>query len=369
MRSIIRLSFIFFFLAGCTGAASPVDLPTETATASPSATYTPTPTDTPTPSPTAVRTPPELPTFFQTDLLNRLDTPHTYISNTCQYLQDKWSSEKSLPGTVLMPIMFHSVGGTTGGDRISDDDFHALMQALQDKGFEAITTAQAADFLNDNAQIPPLSVLLIVDDRRTSLYFDKFFRPYWEEYNWPVVNAWISLNDSITAENLPGNAALESEGWVDHQSHGFQHFPITQSSTDEYIKQELYKPIDFFMENFHKKPIAFIWPGGNFTPHAAALARQAGYQLGFTINPRGPLMFDWIPLSDAKDSNRPSWIPEGPVNDPLLVLPRYWDTDAIIHLDDVIQIGQDASAYAGQNKAIELEYYDIVCAPSLGPIP
>jgi len=54
---------------------------------------------------------------------------------------------------------------------------------------------------------------------------------------------------------------------------------------------------------------------------------------------------------------------------PLLVLPRYWDTDAIIHIDDVIKISQDATAYAEQNKATELEYYAIVCAPTYGSIP
>jgi hypothetical protein len=94
-----------------------------------------------------------------------------------------------------------------------------------------------------------------------------------------------------------------------------------------------------------------------------------GYELGFTINPRGPLMFNSIPLSDVKDPGRPTWIPDSLVNDPLMVLPRYWDTDALNHLAEVIQIGQAAAAFAGQNKAAEMEYYDIVCAAALGPIP
>jgi hypothetical protein len=32
-------------------------------------------------------------------------------------------------------------------------------------------------------------------------------------------------------------------------------------------------------------------------------------------------------------------------------------------------MGKEAAAYAQQNKAVELEFYDIVCAPSFGPIP
>jgi hypothetical protein len=81
-------------------------------------------------------------------------------------------------------------------------------------------------------------------------------------------------------------------------------------------------------------------------------------------------MFNWVPLGDqVTPVHGDTWQPEGPMNDPLMLLPRYWDTDTINHLDDVVNISQDAATYAGQNKATELEYYDIVCAPVLGPIP
>jgi hypothetical protein len=52
-----------------------------------------------------------------------------------------------------------------------------------------------------------------------------------------------------------------------------------------------------------------------------------------------------------------------------MTIPRYWDTDARNQLDNIRAIGDQATQYAEQNKAIELEYYDIVCAPTYGPIP
>ncbi len=244
------------------------------------------------------------------------------------------------------------------------------MNKLHEEGFSAINTTQMADFMEHNAKIPQRSVLLVVDDRRHSQYFNLYFRKYWTDYGWPVVNAWISLDDAIGQVTLPENVALENEGWVDHQAHGYIHnIPIGQYSSEKDILGELQKPIDVFLENFHKSPIAVIWPGGGFSTRAAEVARQLGYKLGFTTNPRGPVMFDWVPLADKADPERPTWIPEGPVNDPLMVLPRYWDTDAIIHISSVIQIGQEAFTYAEQNKATELEYYDIVCAADYGPIP
>ena len=366
---LILVGVLASFLAACTSATPlPAD-PTETATRSvpPTGTMTATPAATLTPTP---RTPPVLPGPYQSNNLTPFGSPHTYLQNTCQYLQDKWSSANSAPGTVVMAIMFHSItgGAVTSSDQMSEYSFRLLMNALHDGGFQAITTTQLDGFMETNAKIPERSVLLVVDDRKTIQYYDTWFREYWEKWNWPVVNAWIST-DLSSADLWQQQVDMENEGRVDHQAHGFQHFAIGPDSSDDYILQELQKPIQAFQKYFHKNPIAYIWPGGRITPHAVGMARDLGYRLGFTDNPRGPVMFNWVPLSDSLDPQRPSWDAEGPANDPLLVLPRFWDTDAIIHINDVIQVGQEAAAYAGQNRATELEYYDIVCAAQYGPIP
>jgi hypothetical protein len=80
-------------------------------------------------------------------------------------------------------------------------------------------------------------------------------------------------------------------------------------------------------------------------------------------------MYNWIPLADQADPARPSYQPEGHVNDPRMVLPRYWPYQVGANLDAVRNIGNEAAAYAQQNKATELEYYDILCAPTMGQIP
>jgi hypothetical protein len=43
-----------------------------------------------------------------------------------------------------------------------------MMNDLHD-GLQAINMQQMADFMYDNAKIPPLSVLMIVDDRASAL--------------------------------------------------------------------------------------------------------------------------------------------------------------------------------------------------------
>lgn len=329
---------------------------------------TPVPTGTLEPTPTAVRTPPALPGAFQTSLLDPLDAPHTYIQDACQALKAKWDPNNAAPGTVVMTIMFHSISkdAAVNANQISAADQKKLMNDLHDLGFQAINMQQMADFMERNAKIPPRSVLLIVDDRHFPEYFDDHFRPFYQQWGWPVVNAYIAKDER--PDLWAANAGLSAEGWVDYQSHGVIHnINITGSSDEAYMLSELQGAIDNIRKYMNKTPIAYIWPGGSFTPRAAQLARQVGYHLGFTVNPRGPVMFNWVPLADQPHTGYD--IAEGPVNDPLMVLPRYWDTDARAHLDTVANIGEQAAAFAQQNQAVEMEYYDIVCAPQYGAIP
>jgi hypothetical protein len=144
---------------------------------------------------------------------------------------------------------------------------------------------------------------------------------------------------------------------------------MSDSSTDEFLTGELQGSMENLQKYFNKTPIAIIWPGGGFGVRPVEFARKFGYKLGFTINPRGPVMYNWIPQADATDPARPAYLPEGPAGDPLMTLPRYWDTDVRAHLDIVRNIGKEAAAYAEQNKATELDYYNIMCAPTYGMIP
>ena len=322
------------------------------------------------PTGTVPQTVPALPEVYQSSLLNPLDTPHTYIKDSCMYLRDKWNSQNAPPGTVVMIIRLNSInkGIPQGGDVLNVTSFTKMMSELYDQKFQAINSTQLADFLEHNAKIPARSVVLIQDNRRYADNFNKHFRPYWESWSWPVVNAWDTQADSTDAlwnENI----ALEQEGWVDHQVLGL---PIDSGTvdnlSDNYFTDELKNQITIFQQHFTKSPIAIVWPTG-FGTRPLQIAQQSGYRLGFTSNARGPVMFNWVPLAEQKDNMRPSYAPEGPVDDPLMTLPRYSPFQVQDALDTVRVIGKEAAAYAGQNKTSELAYYDSVCAPTYGSIP
>ncbi len=379
---VLILGLSVLVLCACTPAEPSIDIHIEmtpavqTALASIKSTQaagTPIPTVMRAPTSTIPRTPPALPGVYITNALNPLDVPHTYIQDTCRYLLDKWTSTKSSPGTIVMVVMFHGIekagSAVTDPKNIGSSDFKKMMKSLHDMGFQAIDTQQLADFLDANSRIPPRSVVLIQDDRHAAGNFTDWFLPNWEQWKWKVVNGWISAlggSDPVLAENV----ALEQQGWVDHQAHGVVHnIPMSDTSTDEFIIGELQGSITNIQKYFNKTPIAIIWPGGGFGLRPVQFARKFGYRLGFTINPRGPIMFNWVPLADQQDPARPLYLPEGPVNDPRMVLPRYWPSQVLTSLDTVRAIGDQAAAYADQNKSTELDYYNIICAPTYGPIP
>jgi len=282
-----------------------------------------------------------------------------YLDDPCEYQEKQFGEGKSAPGTVVMPIMFHSISDNcvrdSDGSCVTDVEFYELMDALVANGFEAISAEEFTGFLYENKKIPNRSVLLIADDRRNGIYFETFFKPYYEDYGWPVISAYIASN-SLGMRVTEENAALEKQGWVDHQAHGaFHNIPITNWRWDaevngmnayKYIENEITYPIEFFNEYFNKTPVLFVWPGGGYTEYAAGVVKENGYKAAFTINQRGPIFFNAVPLSD-----------EYTLNVPLFVLPRYWSYNAITKIDEILAIQADAEAYFKENRDILLGNY------------
>ncbi len=339
-------------------AALPPGTPTPSTTPLPTLTLTPTPTLTLTPTPTL--TPSFTPTRYALPTMQpgKLYTgvqPVSNIQDTCGYLNLRWDPANSTPGTIVVPVMFHSIAKDSrpaGEDTtISELYFHNFMQYAHQLGFETISTTQLIGFLEKNAPIPPRSMLLIIDDRKRFDFFDTLFVPYLKKYNWTVTNAWISHPDT-PAYLYKENEQLVPTGLVDFQAHGVIHnTPIEEGVTEAYIRGEIYGSISAIQQHFGKAPNTFVWPRGRFTLQAVQIARQAGYRLGFTASARGPLLFNWIPLGAE----------ERAVNDPLMVLPRYWSTTAAANLDTALQFSQAARDFASKNRENELNWYKTYC--------
>src|SRR5574340_50632 len=324
-----------------THTATPTPSPTPTATAIP---------PTPTPAPTAIP-----PARFETDRLYQGVEPVSYIEDVCQYYYDRWNPDHAAPGTVVVPVMYHGITKrpVPAGDNISIyvKDFLFSMEKARKLGFETITMQQLDDFLHHNAYIPERSLLLIIDDRRLGTVREHFL-PVLEEYNWTLTMAYITgvINEQEWAKVVE----MVDTGYTEVQAHGWLHNGetyITQWTTEEMIRTEIFNPIPAIEEHLGKRPIAYIWPGGNYSQLSVDLADEAGYDLGFTVFARGPLMYNWIPLGEA----------DRKVNHPLLVLPRYWSTTLYKNLDFAVEMSEAARTQAESQKVQEIRWYQSNC--------
>ncbi len=296
--------------------------------------------------------------MFGTRLLRQGVLPQAYLDDHCSYLAKRWSPEGSPPGTVVVPIMFHSIlkdGTPADPERdITGQQFNDFVAYAHSLGFETITSQELLGFLNDNARIPSRSMMIIVDDRRPGLIRD-WLMPVLEANDWRATAAYIADPNSMQwAWTLMEQ--LYASGRLDVQSHGYtgQLYIVPETPLDQ-VQNEIWNSTSVLEEHFGSRPIAFIWPGGNFTAESVQVAREGGYELGFTAYSRGPLMFNWIPLGEE----------ERAVNDPLMVLPRAWSSAANVNLDEAVKIGDQAEKYAEANYNIEAAWYATYCGGEL----
>lgn len=313
----------------------------------------------------------ELPPSFESNLLNPLDTPHTYIEETCKYLRNKWNPINSPPGTVVMVIRFDNVNRGTADlpNSIPLIEVSDLMNQLQSQGFEAVSTKELQGFVERNSLIPPRSVYLIQTGNHGEEYFNNVFRGYWEQWGWQITNGWVSAPDLDPILVLE-NYEMEKEGFVDHQAQGvFEDTKLSDESAKNIIARELQGSWTGFASTYEKNPLVIIWPNGGFGFRPVEAARQLRFKMGFTQNARGPIMYNWVPLAHEVDPERPEFIPEGFIDDAIMTLPTYSAKDAIFAIDTVRIIGEEATVYAQANKEAEFEYYENVCYPEYPPIP
>lgn len=326
--------------------------PTPTATATPLATPTLTAAGAPAPG-----TPAALAPFASKHLLRGV-RPETYVGDVCLYLRQRWAPQNSAPGTILAPVMYHRVGegpGAGGGEGVSPAYFRQTMAEAKRLGYETVTAPEAAAFLEENARIPERSLLLIVDDRRLGTV-EGHFLPVLEENDWTVTLGWIIADTDQRAGLWERLERLHATGRLDVQSHGLRHLYMLPNTPIKQIREEIFGPIPILEQHVGYRPVAFVWPGGNFTKKTVEVAREAGHKLGFTVYARGPLLYNWVPLGKE----------EREMGDPLLVLPRYWGSRGIIEqLGKAVAIGEEARQQAAAGFEQEAAYYRANCGGEL----
>jgi len=274
----------------------------------------------------------------------------------------RWDPANSAPGTIVAPIMFHTIYPENQDfegepSAINHDTFDAIIQLAEKNGFETITSQQLADFLESNTKIPPRALMLIMDDRRVGSTRD-IFLPVLEQNDWNATLAWPIGDTDIRPGLWERVEELNATGYFDIQSHGLNHLYLTEFTDAATLREEIFGSIPILKEHFGQEPIIYVWPGGNYTTLAVELAQEAGFRLGFTVHSRGPILFNWIPQGEK----------ERAIGEPLMTLPRFWSSAAVLNLEQAVQISEAAIEFAQANYASEAAWYAASCGGELHPL-
>lgn len=316
----------------------------------------PTPTIIPTPAPTSLP-----PAHFENELLRDGIQLQAYIDDECQFLAQRWDPENALPGTVVAPIMFHSIrpGNEEPGDpsAINADLFAQIIELARYYGFETITSQELIEFLKTNQRIPQLSIMLILDDRRPGTAED-YFLPIMRENDWTTTVAWPIGDTDLRTGLWDYIEEINNTGYFDIQAHGLEHNVYLPSLSHEQAVTEIGGPIPILIEHFGKKPLVYVWPGGIYTESGVEIAKEVGYEIGFTVHSRGPILFNGIPQGEE----------EIDIRNPLMTLPRFWSSATLLNLDQSVRASEEALSFAIENYSAEADWFSQNCGAELSPL-
>ena len=203
-------------------------------------------------------------------------------------------------------LMYHHL--SEEGDNsstISYDLFAQHLEAMENAGYNTITTQDLLDYVYEDADLPENPVLITFDDGYLSNYETAY--PLLREYGMNAIIFVIGVSigqDSykdtgspmIPHFSLEQGAEMEASGLVEIQSHSYDFHQVKELDSEPVragiLQLEGESDADYaalVLEDCAKmssllpsSPIAFAYPYGRYSQKSESLLSQAGIQITFT---------------------------------------------------------------------------------------
>ena len=167
-------------------------------------------------------------------------------------------------------------------------DFRAQLDYLRDEGFQTISCADLAAYLDGSSDIPERSVIITFDDGNKSVLTR--LPPILQEYGFSAT--LFLITGAMGGGNITWDEALAlaAEGF-ELGSHTVGHANLTKKQKDESdaayrerIEREIVSSFETLEEKTGVAPVALAYPYGNYDAQVMAIAEAAGFQLAFSID-------------------------------------------------------------------------------------
>jgi peptidoglycan/xylan/chitin deacetylase (PgdA/CDA1 family) len=170
---------------------------------------------------------------------------------------------------------------------VTTSDFRRQLQQLKDAETNVISLADLYDHLENGKEIPPRAVVLTFDDGYLGNYEKAY--PLLKEFNYPatffvhtsVVGVKTS-RDHMTWDQLK---KLDQEGLISVECHTATHPDDLRKLDDTQLEAELVESKKVMEEKLGRKVRFLAYPVGNADSRVAKVAREAGYEMCFTMGP------------------------------------------------------------------------------------
>jgi peptidoglycan/xylan/chitin deacetylase (PgdA/CDA1 family) len=172
--------------------------------------------------------------------------------------------------------------------------FEAQLDSLIEAGWSFVDLDAALAGLAGERELPRRALLLTFDDAYADLL--EVACPIMAERGLPGVvfavagklggtNEWDSKHRATTLDLLDadGLRAVAAQG-IEVGSHTVSHHPLTKVPESE-LEEEIAGSTDLLEQAGLPRPRVFSYPYGEWSPSIAAVARAAGYEASFTVEP------------------------------------------------------------------------------------
>ena len=197
--------------------------------------------------------------------------------------------------TNIPVLCYHNLNPTKPGSmNMTPNKFESQIKWILDNGFKIVPLKEVVEYLKGSrTTLPEKSVVITFDDGWKSAYTYLF--PIVKKYHIPVTlfiypETISTGKNAMTWDELD---EMQKSGLFDVQSHTYSHPNFKQEKRhlssqafEKFVVTELAKSKKILEEKLGHKMTTLAWPFGIYDDYLEQEAKNAGYEMAFSIDAR-----------------------------------------------------------------------------------